>query len=277
MTRRNNAYLPAARPLVQRALAEIEPATLARLGQLVTVSCTHAGSPSLEHLVFELTDAPRTVHRWHLGFMGCSAGLAGLRLVQQTSPAAGPTLVLCCELCSLHFQYSEQLDQITANLLFADAAAAVTLSAEPSPVRLIDARCAHVPEQAEQMLWWAEDHGLRLRLDPALAQTLGEHLPEALAGMLGDHGLSVGDVDHWLIHPGGPKILERAAESLGLAPSALEGSRAVLRACGNMSSATILVILRRLLDAGGSGLCCAIAFGPGLVIEMALMRLEPRP
>jgi predicted naringenin-chalcone synthase len=124
------------------------------------------------------------------------------------------------------------------------------------------------------MVWFAGDHGLQLRLSQDLPETLGAHLRPAIAGVLRRHGASIDEVQHWLVHPGGPQILDCAAESLGLDAQALDLSRDILRQFGNMSSPTIFFILKRLIEARGTGLVGALAFGPGLTIEVVLLRVS---
>jgi prepilin-type processing-associated H-X9-DG protein len=274
MGARNSRFAEASASLVRQAVSEVGPRLLAAVDTLVTVSCTHASAPGLEAAIYDQAVVRPAVHRWNLGFMGCSGGLAALRLVRELSPRGRTALIVTCELSSLHFQYSTDLDQMTANVLFADGAAAAIVSSERSAVRVVDCRCAALPEAADQMIWFADDRGLRLRLSQDLPDTLAAALPEAVASFLGENGLATAGVQHWLVHPGGPQILDSAGAALNLAPQALELSRSVLRRYGNMSSSTILFILRELIEKRAEGTCVALAFGPGLTIEMALLELS---
>jgi len=273
MGARTAAFEKAAAPLVLRALRAFSPENLKRVDTLVTVSCTHASSPGLEQPIFLHTPVPPTVDRWNLGFMGCSAGLAGMRLLHQRAALRRTSLLVACELSSLHFQYTEELDQMTANLLFADGAAAMILSPEPSPVHLVDCRSVAVPQLADQMVWFAGDHGLQLRLSQDLPDTLAAHLPAAVDRFLLDNRVTRGNVDHWLVHPGGTQILDAVERSLHLSPDALRWSRGVYRRYGNMSSPTILFIMKDLFESEAGGTALAMAFGPGLTIEMVLLRV----
>lgn len=273
MAARTALFDTAARPLVRDLLSQLSGQRLARADLLVTASCTHASSPGLERAVFADCAIPRSVQRWNLGFMGCSAALAAMRLVFQARRLGRSALVVACELSSLHFQYTDQLDQMTANLLFSDGAAALIMSSERARVRVLDCRCAALPEAADQMLWLAGDHGLELRLSPELPDTLGGVLPAIVRDFLRPHGLRSADVSHWLVHPGGPQILERTAEALRLPAQALDLSRSILREFGNMSSPTILFIMQALFRQEAGGVAVALAFGPGLTIEMVLLDL----
>lgn len=273
---RNRRFAAASRALLTRAAASL-PATgpaaesLSRVKTLVTASCTHASSPGLEAPLLEMLENGSQLQRWNLGFMGCSAGLAALRLARSLEGAAHPTLIAACELSSLHFQYSDALDQLTANLLFADGAAIALLDGNSGPLRVDACACAHLPAAAEQMVWFADDHGLRLHLAAELPETLEAHVAGAVTDFLAARGLEHEDIAHWIVHPGGPQILDGVARALQLAPHALDDSRAVLRAFGNMSSVTVFFILKRLIERRAEGRCVAIAFGPGLTIELALL------
>lgn len=273
MSARTAVFDREAGPLVLRALGAFSAQSLENVQTLVTVSCTHASSPGLERPILLQTPVPATVDRWNLGFMGCSAGLAGVRLVKQTEALERECLVVACELSSLHFQYSDQLDQMTANVLFSDGAAALLISPRPGPAKVVACRCVAAPAHAEQMIWYAGDNGLQLKLAQELPETLAAHLPESVEVFLRDNGLTKASIRHWLVHPGGPQILDAVQNCLGLAADALDDSRAIFREFGNMSSPTILFILKRVLERKLAGPALALAFGPGLTIEMVL--LEP--
>jgi alkylresorcinol/alkylpyrone synthase len=271
MSERTLLFGKIAGPLVLRALHRFTPAELASINLLVTASCTHASAPGLEGPILAHTPVPRTVDRWNLGFMGCSAGLAALRLVHQTARDGMQALIVACELSSLQFQYTDRLDQLTANVLFADGAAAVAVSSAPSHVRVLDCRCVGLPEAADQMTWQAADHGLEIALARELPDTIGTVLPGVVGDFLKHNNLSPTQVNHWLVHPGGPQILDSVEKCLSLSPDALALSRNVLRNYGNMSSPTIFFILNKLLAKTPRGNIVALAFGPGLTIEMVLL------
>lgn len=261
-------------PLVLRALRDFPPAELAKLDVLITASCTHASAPGLERPILTETPVPATVDRWNLGFMGCSAGLAAMRMVYNQASRGKQTLIVACELSSLHFQYTDQMDQLTANVLFADGAAAMTISPRPAAARIVDCRCVSLPKLADMMVWFADDHGLRLRLSQDLPDALHAAVPDMVGSFLADNGISVADVEHWLVHPGGPQILDSVQQGLHLPKGALRLSHEVLRTHGNMSSPTIFFILKALLDSNADGRCVAMAFGPGLTVEMVLLDIH---
>jgi len=261
-------------PLVLQALRDFEPAGLATVDALITISCTHALAPAFERPLLMHTRLRPGIDRWNLGFMGCSAGLAAMRLVHQMAAPGRNALIVACELSSLHFQYTDALDQLTANVLFSDGAAAMTLSSQPAAARVVACRCAAVPQYADQMVWFADDHGLRLRLSQDLPDTLAAHVPSVVTKFLAESDTSPAAIDHWLVHPGGPQILDAVQGALDLRADALHLSRSVLSRYGNMSSPTIFFILQELLAARLAGRCVAMAFGPGLTIELVLLEIK---
>lgn len=271
---RNAHFDVASGELIRRVMEPVPRDSIEAVKTLVTVSCTHATSPGLELPLFRHAGISPAVQRWNLGFMGCSAGLAALRLVHGLNSDGQNALICTCELSSLHFQYSDCVDQITANMLFADGVAAVFLSPQPSNVRVLSCRCVHLPAAADQMTWFAGDSGLKLTLSRDLPATLAGVLAETVDAFLQDFGASRADVRHWLVHPGGPQILESAESTLGLSRDSLVDSRAVLNEYGNMSSSTIYFVLKRFVERGESGLSVLLAFGPGLTIELALLQVN---
>jgi predicted naringenin-chalcone synthase len=272
MLDRGRVFNQAASELVKRLLAQLSTESIAEAQTLITVSCTHASSPGLELPVFLNAPLNADVQRWNLGFMGCSAALAAMRLVHRATSGTS-ALVVCCELSSLHFQYTDQIDQMTANLLFADGAAAMILGPRPSRIKVLDCCCSTFAPYADQMVWEAGDHGLRLHLSPELPDTLADHLPAAVDALLDANDLDRTAIDHWLVHPGGPQILDAVESSLGLSAGTLGASREVLGEYGNMSSPTILFILKHCIDRA-QGHVVLVAFGPGLTIELALLHVR---
>jgi predicted naringenin-chalcone synthase len=175
--------------------------------------------------------------------------------------------------------YGWNPEQVVANALFADGAAAVVASAHPSPVnpspthQSLALRCSGsmvIPNSADLMHWEIGDHGFAMGLSPLVPETVGAALLPWLRDWLKEQAIELEAVTSWAVHPGGPRILSTCAEVLSLEPKLLLESRGVLEDHGNMSSATILFILERLWRQGRSGPCVALAFGPGLSAEVAL-------
>ncbi len=274
---RMEVYEERAFPLALRAAASaIERSGLsgADITHLVTVSCSGFCAPGVDLKLIEFLSLPATLERAHIGFMGCHGALNGLR-VARAFANADPTanvLLSAVELCSLHYHYGWNPEQVVANALFADGSAAlVGTLCDANEGWSISATGAYLfPDSEGAMSWRIRDHGFAMSLSPKMPTLITEHLRAWTESWLGDQGLALGDIRSWAVHPGGPRILSSVAAALGLERSALTTSRDVLREYGNMSSPTILFILDRLERAKAPLPCVALAFGPGLVVEAVL-------
>ena len=213
-----------------------------------------------------------------VGFMGCYAAVSALRTahhIVRSEPDAR-VLVVNLELCTLHFQRSDGLEKLLAMLLFGDGASAAIVSAEPQGVALKDFRSAAVAGSAGAITWAIRDQGFDMHLDgqvPALiaGALAAERALEDDTGLL--RGLPPSAYRHWAVHAGGRTILDAVERALDLSGDALDPSRRVLRDHGNMSSATLMFVLRDMLaERGATGGAApergmAMAFGPGLAAE----------
>jgi predicted naringenin-chalcone synthase len=266
---------------VQAALAQAQ-VPVERITHLITVSCSGFHAPGVDLALMAALPLDAGVARTHVGFMGCHGALNGLRVAAGFTGAAPEACVLLCavELCSLHLQYGWDAERIVANALFADGAAALVATGGPPAAgapssdplgQLIASGSLLVPASTDAMSWGIGDHGFAMGLSPQVPDLIGEHLRPWLEGWLARHNLSLDAIGSWAVHPGGPRILSAVTKGLGLDPGLIEPSRSVLRDHGNMSSPTLLFILERLRRSGAAGPCLAMAFGPGLCIEVALL------
>ena len=265
---------PLAVEAASRALTNANVSPL-DITHLVTVSCSGFSAPGFDMAILDKLGLSAAIARTHVGFMGCHGALNGLRVAKAFAEMdSGACVMLCAvELCSLHHQYGWQPDQIVANALFADGAAAlVARKAAPtdSSWQLLDQVSAVVPGSRELMSWRVRDHGFQMTLSSELPRLIGHTLEPWLDSWLGRHGLSIAKIASWAIHPGGPRILSSCAEALGLAADQMADSQAILAKYGNMSSPTILFVLDRLQRREAPRPCVALAFGPGITIEAAL-------
>ena len=253
--------------------AGVEPADITHL---VIVSCTGFYAPGVDCSLIEALELPATTARVQVGFMGCHGALNGLRVAQALVGSDPHATVLLCavELCSLHYAYGWDPEQVVANSLFADGAAALVLGradkTAPEFWRLQGQSSVLIPETRGQMSWEIGDHGFAMGLSSKLPETIRREIPGWLAGWLATNDLTVEAVRTWAVHPGGPRILTGVADSLGLGRGAVQVSREVLTGLGNMSSPTVLFVLDRLRARRAPTPCVALAFGPGIVAEAAL-------
>jgi predicted naringenin-chalcone synthase len=270
---RNELYTRAAGELfvdaARRACEGIDTDTITHV---ITVSCTGFFAPGPEFLIARELRLRPGVQRYHLGFMGCYASMPALRLAHQlcAADADAVVLVVSVELCTLHVRSSSDPDQIVAASLFADGAGAAVVHTGEG-IASLDAFATRItPVGEEAMTWTIGDEGFTMVLSSYVPHIIGDHISGALEPLLGDTDPRT--VEHWALHPGGRSIVDRVEAQLGLDPTQLKPSRAVLSEFGNMSSATVLFVLERILAEAASGeRICAIAFGPGLTVESAML------
>ncbi len=275
MARYEKEAPPLAEAAARRALEDASTPVEA-ITHLVTVSCTGFFSPGIDAVLIDTLGLPRTVHRTHVGFMGCHGALNGLRVAASQAREADARVLLCAvELCSLHFAYGWNSEMVVANTLFADGAAAVVGTAAQNgedPGWSVQAQGTFLmPGSGDAMSWRIGDHGFRMTLSAAVPELIRTNLRGWLESWLQDQGFGMEDVGSWAVHPGGPRILEAVQDALVLENGVLNESWEVLRSHGNMSSPTVLFILERLRKAGAPLPCVALAFGPGLVVEAMLV------
>lgn len=290
-------FAAAARDALARSQTDASAVT-----HVVTASCTGFFAPGPDFRLVRDLGLRTTVSREHLGFLGCAAALPALRSAARIC-AAEPdavVLVVCAELCTIHVRASTDPDQIVSSAVFADGAAAavVTAASDPTTPRIdLDRFATAITDEGESAMGWTiGDHGFEMTLTAEVPRIVGREVRAALAPVAGDLlPASGGGADEhrqssaaeaaeassaqavWAVHPGGRSILDRVESACALAPGALRHSREVLRDYGNMSSATILFILQRLLDdpsAVDGAPLVAVAFAPGLTVESARMTVR---
>jgi predicted naringenin-chalcone synthase len=279
VSERMEIYKATAGPLALRAARQ----ALDRSGRkphdithLVTVSCTGFAAPGVDVELIRGLGLPPSTERTHVGFMGCHGALNGLRVARAFAGSDPASCVLVCavELCCLHYFYGWDPQKIVANALFGDGAAAVlgvSASIAPSPHWKLAASGSYLlPDSLNAMTWNLSDHGFEMTLSKKVPQLIATYLRPWLKDWLGGHGLTLEEIRSWAIHPGGPRIVEAAEEALALPRERSAMAREVFRQYGNMSSPTILFILKRMQETGSERPCVALGFGPGLNAEAAL-------
>jgi alkylresorcinol/alkylpyrone synthase len=266
--------LPMGKEAACRALdaAGLDPADV---GLFAVCSCTGYVTPGLDILLARDLGMAAGTQRLFIGHMGCYAALPGLGAAADFVAARGrPALVLCCELPSLHVQpATRDPQQIIAHSLFSDAAAAAVLLPGTGAGLAVREVAAHTDTTtADHMSWHVTDLGFRMGLSPKVPDALAAHVAPVIDDLLARHGLRRSDVDGWVVHPGGPRILDVVGEQLGLAEESLAASRSALAEHGNCSSPTVLIILDALRRARPDARrVVMMAFGPGLTMYAALL------
>jgi predicted naringenin-chalcone synthase len=243
------------------ALSEKERAGITHV--LVTC-CTGLYAPGLDFEIVEHLGLSADVERTMVGFMGCYAAINALKLARhivRSDPKAG-VLMLNLELCTLHFQETQELEQVLSFLVFADGAAASLITARQQGFALDSFKAVTVRETRGLITWRIRGQGFDMLLSGQVPGELGRALHE------GELMAERDGIDLWAVHPGGRSILDAVEKGLELPVDALAVSREVLSCFGNMSSATVMFVLQRImLQAHPGQRGCAMAFGPGLTAE----------
>lgn len=281
-SRQTDAYLEHGRVLARQVSCDaLESSGVARssIGLVIGVSCTGVVLPSLDAELIPILGLDPEVARLPITELGCGAGIAGLARALDYLRAYPDRAVLlfAVELPSLTFQPDDRsVDNLVAAMVFGDGAGALVLQAGEARGGWTVDECATVlvPGGARHLGYELRDGGLRVILSRELPQLVEQHLGRAVASFLDRAGLTLAEIDLVAAHPGGPRIFDAVERALELRSDALQTSRQVFEAYGNASSAGIFFVLDALRRRQATGRVLAIAFGPGLSIELALMRLR---
>lgn len=234
---------------------------------IVTVSSTGFATPSLEARLAGELGFRNDIERVPIFGLGCAAGVSGLAVATSMARSRPGAVVLfvAIELCSLAFRLDELTrPNIIATALFGDGAAACVLRAGDGGIAEIESTGEHLfPDSLGIMGWKIDDTGFGIVLEQSLPAFAETHLRAAITGILERAGLSLSDVDRFICHPGGARVLTALESSLGLEPGSLDIEREVIGDYGNMSSPTVLFVLERAIVAGLSARSALLAMGPG--------------
>lgn len=273
-TGRRMEVFESAAPLLARCALDrlrVSEAERSRISHVLVTCCTGLNAPGLDFEVIDHLGLPSSTERTLVGFMGCYAAMNALKLARHIvrSEPGAIVLMLNLELCTLHFQETNNLEQLLSFLLFADGCAASLVSADPYGFELDALRAFVVPGARDLITWKIRDAGF----DMFLSGKVPIQLSHSLAGIwqeLGE-GTPAQEIPLWAVHPGGRTVLDAAETALPLSESQIAPSRQVLENFGNMSSASVMFVMQKLMkDAKSGQRGCALAFGPGLTAETLL-------
>jgi alpha-pyrone synthase len=256
---------------------------LKKITHVITVSCTGLYAPGLDIELVEKLKLDDSVQRTCINFMGCYAAFNALKVADWACKANenAKVLIVCVELCSLHFLKNKNPDQMVSNALFGDGAAAVLVEAkkqgEGTSLSMESFYCSLALDGKNDMAWHITDHGFEM--------TLSSYVPEMIKGgvkkltdkLLKNLNMKLSSIDYFAIHPGGRRILEAIEDELGVSKNDNRYAYDILRNYGNMSSPTVLFVLQSILkelketDHGKNIL--SFAFGPGLTLESMLLKV----
>jgi alpha-pyrone synthase len=275
--RRMNLYKQHGFSLACRAIDQLfETVQKNSITHLIITSCTGFCAPGVDLEIVKHYGLRPDTERSLIGFMGCYAALNALKLARhivRSEPSAG-VLVVNLELCTLHLQETDKLEEILSFLIFADGCAASFISANPHGIDLQSFTSTIIPESEGLITWHVGNSGFEMALSGLIPSTITASLPGYLSSILGTN--KADDLTHWVIHPGGRSVLDAVQSAVKLPDDKIQASRKVLRLYGNMSSATIMFVLKELLTPETIlGYGCAMSFGPGMTIESMMFRVAP--
>lgn len=246
---------------------------------IIVVTCTGCITPGLDIILAARFGMPATLKRLHIGGMGCYASFPAMKAARDaTGNSSDLVLLVSVELCTLHLQPNSEMNNLVSASLFADGAAAVLIGEktgnETAPV-ILETFNQTDYETQEDMTWNVGDHGFVMTLSPKVPPFIGARIGEFVKTLIARNHLNVGDIHHWVVHPGGPRILDEVQNNLSLSDSQMSYSRNILKEYGNMSSATVFFILEKIQEEakpqkGEYGIM--LGFGPGLTMEGSLIR-----
>jgi predicted naringenin-chalcone synthase len=246
---------------------------------LITVSCTGMSAPGLDLQIMEMMDLPKTIYRTSVNFMGCYAAIHAFKMADAIckTTAKAKVMVVCTELCTLHFQREATMDNIASSLLFGDGASTALICSDDDPrhgLHLNHFYSEVITKGKRDMAWELSSSGFVMTLSGYVPELIEEDFEALVNRTMEQTSFSKQDITHWCIHPGGKRILDAIQRTLHFEKGELRHCYEILREFGNMSSATILFVLKPILKAitakdksHSMGKVFGAAFGPGLTME----------
>lgn len=271
--RRMQAFERFAPRLAQSALdrLDLSPDERSRISHVIVTCCTGLYAPGLDFDIVRHLGLNTSVERTMIGFMGCYAAINALKsanYIVRSDPHAH-VLILNLEICSIHLQETQDLEQILSFLLFADGCSASLVTADPLGLAIDSFLAVCLPDTSHLITWRIRDAGFDMQLSGQVPAEIRRTL--AQSGREVTRGRDPLAVDLWAVHPGGRTILDAVEQGLSLRPEALRYSRDILALYGNMSSATVMFVLEQVMREAQSGQQgCAMSFGPGVTAETML-------
>ncbi|MDY0881444.1 type III polyketide synthase [Dongia soli] len=275
---RNQLYIDHAVDLLERAASEalMKAGRQAKdIAAIVVASTTGIATPSLDALILNRLNLPSHVQRLPIFGLGCGGGVVGLGHAATLArlQTEGDVLFLAVELCGLTFRQGDMSNSnIIAAALFGDGAAAMVLGRPGSRGPRLGPAGLHTwPDSLDVMGWNVCDDGLGVIFSRDIPTIVRQELAAAIAGFLAHHKLERSDLDGFICHPGGMKVLDALEDCLDLPRGNLAAAREILREYGNMSAVTVLFVLQRMLAGGLSGRYLMSALGPGFTAAFQLI------
>jgi prepilin-type processing-associated H-X9-DG protein len=268
---------------VNDLLNSVSDLQVENITHLVVVCCTGMYAPGLDIELVKTLNLNSTIQRTAITFMGCYAAFNALKAADAfcKSDSSANVLIVCTELCSLHFQREGTDNNLLANALFADGSAAVLVQSKSNQKIKLKFEGFHSDlalEGEQDMAWTIGDMGFEMRLSSYVPDIIKSGISQLTRSLLQKIGKKFSDIEHFAIHPGGKKILEVIENELGITKEQNRAAYAVLKNFGNMSSPTVLFVLnevlKKLKPENNDELILSFAFGPGLTMESMVLKIE---
>jgi predicted naringenin-chalcone synthase len=268
---RMSLYKKHAFNLAKKALDKLD---LKNITHLIITSCTGFYAPGIDLEIIEHYQLKPSVERTIIGFMGCYAAINALKAAHHIvrSEKSARILILNIELCTLHLQETTNLEDILPFLIFADGCSASIVSSEQNGIEIKNFHSAILENSNDLITWHIGNFGFDMVLSPQVSKAISKHLPDHINDIT--KGKKLTDFTHYAIHPGGKSILDATQKALKIDEEFLKPSREILREFGNMSSPTIMFVLKNIMEQKISGEGLAAAFGPGIMAETMLFHLS---
>ena len=269
---------------VRRCFAFFKDGIEKQVTHLITVSCTGMHAPGIDIELVERLGLNRNTERTCINFMGCYGAINAVKVADYICRADSnaKVLIVSVELCTIHFQKTNSMDNWVANSLFSDGAAAVLV--EDCSKRTIGGPCLTIknfysefmPEGQDEMGWYVGNNGFEMKLTSKVSKQIKKHIKTLTDRILQKAGLCFNQIDTFAMHPGGRTILEATEAALSITAEANRFGYQTLREYGNMSSATILFVLQKILNSSlqGDKNILSFAFGPGLTVESMILKVK---
>lgn len=266
---------------IENCLANLDGFDVSEITHVITVSCTGMYAPGIDIEIVQKLNLNSSTKRTAINFMGCYGAFNAIKVAEAICSAEpeAKVLVVSVELCTIHFQKSMSLDNMISNAIFADGAAALLIQANPKQKKFFTLNgfyCDLLPQSSNEMAWEIADNGFDIILSSYVPEVIQSGIARFTNNLLSEYELNLSNIDLFAIHPGGLKILQACEAALNITAEHNKYSYQVLRYFGNMSSATVIFVLKAIWDAMSlkehNKNIFSCAFGPGLTLESMLLR-----
>lgn len=266
---------------IENCLSHLDNFDRSEITHLITVSCTGMYAPGIDIEIVHKLNLNSSTKRTAINFMGCYGAYNAIKVADAIcqSDTDAAVLIVCVEICTIHFQKSMDIDNIISNSLFADGAASILLQPNPKQKKYFTLENFYndlLPQTKQEMAWHIGDNGFDIVLSTYVPNIIQSGIAIFTQSLLNRHSLTLADIDFYAIHPGGLKILQACETALNINKDHNKYSYQILRQYGNMSSATVLFVLKAIWDdinhQDHQKNIFSCAFGPGLTLESMLLK-----